>query len=244
MVILPGRRTRFGGNDSYTKLLLHFDGDDESVIIPDSSPAAHGNALIAGDAQLDTAQYVFGNSSLLLDGTDDCIGYSDSDDWYFGTGDFTVDLWVRFNALPAQGLYETFCSQWESSVPDNYWTLSIYGGADSTYSLRMYFVDDNDSKASYHTDYASFNAGQWYHVAFVRSGATGYIFVDGVKQTVTETLAFGTTDVGNVTGPLYIGAFATPTPIRRLNGWIDEFRISKGIARWTENFAPPTIAYR
>ena len=50
-------------------LVAHMNGADESVIIPDSSPSAHGNATVVGNAQLDTAQKVFGTASLLLDGT-------------------------------------------------------------------------------------------------------------------------------------------------------------------------------
>jgi hypothetical protein len=56
---------------------------------------------------------------------------------------------------------------------------------------------------------------------------------------LTETGAFGANDVGNVASVLYVGNIPTNT----LFGHIDEFRISKGIARWTADFTPPLTAY-
>jgi hypothetical protein len=82
-------------------------------------------------------------------------------------------------------------------------------------------------------------ANTLYHVAVVRNGATCKIFIDGVSQTITEIVAFtdGSVDIGStlrVGGGISSGYW---------NGWIDELRISKGIARWTEDFTPPTEPY-
>lgn len=79
-----------------TVLLLHGDGSDASTTISDSSPAGHGNATVAGNAQLDTAQSKFGGSSILFDGAGDYLTYADHNDWTFGANDFTVEGWVRF----------------------------------------------------------------------------------------------------------------------------------------------------
>jgi hypothetical protein len=44
---------------------------------------------------------------------------------------------------------------------------------------------------------------------------------------------------------MVIGGELASSPASRVdfNGWLDEFRISKGIARWTSNFTPPTAPY-
>jgi hypothetical protein len=85
--------------------------------------------------------------------------------------------------------------------------------------------------------------GTWYHIAFERVATTCKIFIDGVSQTLTELNAIGTSDVGDLSGNLVIGRNANAGWGQYVNGWIDEFRVSKGIARWTANFTPPTAEY-
>ena len=79
-------------DDSYTKLLIHCDGADASTTFTDES----GKTITTvGNAQVDTAYKVFGTGSLLLDGTGDALTLDDSEDWNFGSGDFTVDFRVK-----------------------------------------------------------------------------------------------------------------------------------------------------
>ena len=105
------------GWDNYTKLLLHFDGTDGSTTFVDSSPS--GKTVTAvGNAQIDTAQYKFGGASGLFDGNGDYLSVPDSDDWYFGTGDFTIDAWARFaNA----NVCHCICAQ--RADDNNYWAF-------------------------------------------------------------------------------------------------------------------------
>lgn len=101
-----------GGNDQYTKLLLHCDGADASTTFTDASQAAHGNATPNGNAQVDTAQSKFGGASALFDGTGDFLSYADHADWHFGSGDFMADFWVRFNSVSTA----KFIGQWGGST--------------------------------------------------------------------------------------------------------------------------------
>ena len=94
-------------DDSYTKALLHFDGADTSTTITDESGKTW---TPAGTAQIDTAQYKW-TSSLLLDGNSDYISTPDHDDFNVGSGDFTIDFWVRFNSVPGAGGYSCFFAQ-------------------------------------------------------------------------------------------------------------------------------------
>jgi len=71
----------------------------------------------------------------------------------------------------------------------------------------------------------------------------GYIFINGIQQTLTVNTAFGTNSIGNLSIPLEIGRTIFEGVTTALNGYIDEVRISKGIARWTENFAVPASPY-
>jgi hypothetical protein len=78
----------------------------------------------------------------------------------------------------------------------------------------------------------------WHHIAVVGSSGTIKIYIDGVAQgntaaqgtIIDSSSSYGVGRAGDYSG-LYF------------NGWIDEFRVSKGIARWTSNFTPPTAPY-
>jgi hypothetical protein len=83
----------------------------------------------------------------------------------------------------------------------------------------------------------SVSTGTWYHFAIARSGGTVTLYLNGTSLgTVLDK------DFSNSGGQLTIGADDN-TGGAALNGWMDEIRISKGIARWTANFTPPTSPY-
>ena len=66
-------------------------------------------------AQIDTAQSKFGGASGLFDGTGDYLSSADSADWAFGSGDFTIDFWLRFATVTAQA---AFLSQMDAGGDD------------------------------------------------------------------------------------------------------------------------------
>jgi hypothetical protein len=77
----------------------------------------------------------------------------------------------------------------------------------------------------------------WYHIAVVRASGTLKIYIDGTEK---ASLSDATTDL-TYTNTLYIGGKSFDS--HWSNGNIDELRISKGIARWTDDFIPPTSEY-
>jgi hypothetical protein len=222
------------GGDGYTVLLLHGDGVDGSTVIIDSSRSGK-TVTTAGNAQIDTAQSKFGGGSILLDGTGDYLTVPDSDDWYFGTGDFTIDTWIRFNALPASGDVEQICSQYTSSVNRWRWGLWNDGG---TQKLGVIVRYSDKNIINVHWAWADVATDTWYHIALVRSGNDWMMFVNGAALGASQEDASA---IANYGGPFYIGSYGGGSYF--LNGWLDEFRISKGIARWKANFTPPAKAY-
>jgi hypothetical protein len=220
--------------NSYTKFLLHADGTDGSTTFLDSSVNPH-SVTANGNAQIDTAQKEFGTASTLFDGTGDYLTIPDSDDWYFGTGDFTIDCWVRFNALPTNNILQTIF--WQSAAsPAPYYYLGYYNDGGT---LKWYFYSSDLSLSILVASTVSTNT--WYHLALVRYGNIWRIFQDGV-QIGADTTNSGT--MPNIASVVSIGAYSTYVPGGSpFNGWIDEFRVSKGIARWTANFTPPTSPY-
>lgn len=217
-----------------TKLLLHCDGADESTTFTDTGNTVH-TVTRQGTAQVDTAQYKFSTGSCLLDGDSDYLTVPDHLDWYFGANNFTVDFWVRFNDKTGN---QMFFSQFEDG--NNF----FYMWKDANHKLEMNFGFGAADKGHYiMTDaWAGLADDTWYHVAFVRNGIVGLIFIDGVSQALTETIAFAALDVGDIVADLWIGAYENG-PAHYVNGWIDEPRILKGTAKWTANFTPPTREY-
>jgi len=183
------------------------------------------------DAQLDTAYKKFGTASGLFDGIADCVTTPDSPDWDLGVGKFTIDFWfMRPSSAP-----HTVVGQNDGS---KYWVVYIY----NTY---VGFVVNHGSGEvlKFDKNYA-FSVDTWYHIAIVRDGTTEgtwYLFVDGVEQTKkTWVNGYGIT-IENIGAVLNIGF---PAGIAdAFNGHLEELRVSKGVARWTSNFTPPTVAY-
>jgi YD repeat-containing protein len=214
------------GNDYYTKLMLHMDGADGSATFVDSSSSSK-SVVAYGNGQVSTAQSKFGGASGFFDGNGDYLVVPDSDDWYLGTADFTIDLWVRFASLPASGDLQMICTQYADS--SNYWDLYLHNNS-GTLQWRLNSAVANASTLS---------TGVWYHVAVVRTGSTYRFFQDGVLiGTSTTSQTFG-----DYAGSLYIGKFGTYSSPYYFSGNIDELRISKGYARWTSNFTPPAGQY-
>lgn len=218
-------------DDSYTKLLLHGDGDDGSTTITDEA----GHTMTAvNQAQIDTAQQKFGTGSILFDGTGDGLTIPDSADWNFGTGDFTIDFWYMQNSAVEYAVW------YYQGVDGN--NLVIFHTGAGSLKPRFVILSGGNIKALYAaTNNQTFTADTWYHIALVRNGANVYIFKDGVSLALTVTQAIGTNSSPDLAAGVEIGNAVTYNA--PLNGAIDEYRVSKGIARWTSNFTPPTNAY-
>lgn len=202
-----------GGNDANTILLLHFDGVDGATSSTDS--AQYGKTLtFGGSAQIDTAQSKFGGSSLLLN-TSSTVTVADDAAWDLGTGDFTVDYWIRFAALSDQYIF-------------NFNTNKLRHQRRPTGNLDIYLAgSDIGDRAT------TLVANTWHHLAITRSGTTLRQFQDGSQ------LGANYTSSGNITGVTGIKIGDGGIGV---NGWIDEFRVSN-VARWTADFTPPTAAY-
>jgi hypothetical protein len=181
----------------------------------------NGNPVLGSVGKFGTA--------INFDGTGDYILYPDSNDWDFGSSNFTIDAWVN----KSDSENSIICSRITSS--DSYF---YFGWEGSNLRLRDYNVGTTIIDNSWSV---SVSTGTWYHVAVVRSGNNFDLYLNGVKQgsTYVDSDAFMDRAIG-----LQIGA-ATVNGTYYINGLIDEFRISKGTARWTADFSSslPSLAY-
>ncbi len=202
---------------------------DNSQLPP---PGVAKTVIANGDAQIDTVQSKFSGASGLFDGMGDYLYTADSDDWNFGNGNFTVDFWVRFNTLSG---YNWLWSQRADS--NNSIELFLYITGPDAY-FQMIAVDNGNILVNYYTPRTAISLNTWYHVAVVRNSNSWKTYLNGANihsQTANVTLP-------DISTNFVIGArgddFFSP-----INGWIDEFRVSKGVARWTNDFTPPSSEY-
>ena len=217
-----------------TKLLIHADGTDASTSFTDSSTGAK-TVTANGNAQVDTSQKKFGTASALFDGTGDYLSVGDSADWNFGSEVFTVDCWIRFASTAANmGIVG------QQTDGNNFWSLKW---SNSDGQLRFRVAAAGSATVALHAAWTP-SADTWYHVAAVRGWGGNVndwaLTVNGVQIGVTLTDA---DVVGDFTGDLWVGRDADDNS-NYFNGWIDEVRVVKGTAVWTENFTPPTSAYQ
>ena len=177
-------------------------------------------ATFNGSAQLSSSEKKFGDSSLLLDGIDSYISFASSTDFGFGTGDFTIDLWIKPNSV-AVGDKHIFDTR-DSGADANAGRLYLAGD-----QLR-YNIGVSDVVTSGAT---TLSANTWYHIAVSRSGTDLRLFVDGVEVGSTTN----STDLGS-TKRLFLGSNFEGSNV--YPGYIDSVRVSN-TARYTEEFTTP-----
>ena len=235
------RRLLLGGasDPSYANvgLLLPFGDTDGATSTVDMS-AEQSVVTFVGDAVVDDAQSYFGNgSSVRVDstngGVDDYLTIPTNAAFQFGSGDFTVEFDVRFAIDPGSSS-RTFVSHYGSDVNQRSWTIDVLSGV----NLRFGYSTTGANFSQLITPWDP--AGDvWYRMAVCRSGTDIYFFVDGTQLGSAQNI--GTADLHASTRPLYLGALdGTGGAVQDLNGWLDNVRITKGVARYTASYTLDT----
>ena len=199
---------------------LHIKGTDASII--DKSQGF--NLKLTGSVG-STTQVKFSNTkSMYFDGSGDYISIPENKLFGFSTNDFTVEFWVYFNDVSnAQTVYSNL-----DTVSGLQPHLYVYQS-----SVR-YYTQGADRITS-----SSVATGQWYHVALSRSSSSTKLFINGTQSGSTYS-------DGNNYGqskPLGIATYwnsGSPVGTQTLSGYIQDLRVTKGLARYTANFTPPT----
>ena len=227
-----GRTTTYPiTKDRNNVLMISGEGANNSTTVIDEC----GKAITAtGTVKITTAQKKYGASSIYFDGGTGYLSTPGSKDFYFGANDWTIDGWINFNSLAA-GDYKIFSTVYGGATAT--WAVKFYDSANGNKG-HIYFNKTNVVVGEYvMTNSWSPNIGQWYHFAFVRSGSNAYIFIDGVSQALTTLTSWGTSDVGDSSA--FVHYMGTDSGGTYGTMWLDDYRISKGIARWTSTFTPP-----
>jgi hypothetical protein len=208
-------------NSNNISLMLDFDGANGSTTFTDKS--SNGlTVTAAGNAQISTVQSKFGGSSVYFDGND-WIAIANNAVMSFGTGQFTIEFWIRLDSIPSSG-----------------GRVILYTG-DSPGSLILRLEPSTGylfcERNFYSTNEAKTNVGlaanTWTHVAVTRdSNSVMRIFIDGVQRG-SATITSDYNQSGSYIGAANGGG-------QGLAMYIDDLCIIKGTAKFTSNFTPPS----
>ena len=235
-----------GVYDQTVSLLLHMNGTNGGTSFVDNG--IHGYSVnMSGtpfsSATTSTSQSKFGGSSgyfnrsapnaLRFDISANAAGIAPLT---LGAGDFTVESWVYLNSMPGS-----------ESYPDGFW-ITGWGENSSNLGFDFYIGTSNINLAIYNYNdtrqiYAphGMTTGQWYHVAVSRSGNSFRAFIDGVQ--IGSTTTYNGPAYTPTTGGIAVGIAEPFISGGCFNGYMQDFRITKGLARYTANFTPPAAAF-
>ena len=221
------------GTTNDTGLVLAIPGDSvasgtcdvhQQVNTGSSNKAINSNN---GSVVVKTDQSRFYGSSLYFDDSDDYINFADDADWDIGTGDYTIETWVRWETIQND---ETIIGCYAGNYA---WQVFTGGGGSGKFTGFQIRQTDNTYKEVYAN--RECDAGIWYHLAVVVHGDTLKLFLNG---TLENTTAFDGT-VKECDQVVQIGSRVGGTS-NKFNGWINDLRIYKGVAKYTSTFTPPT----
>jgi hypothetical protein len=173
-----------------------------------------------GNAATSATQSKYYGRSIYFDGTGDYLDVTGTTDFDFGTGDYTVECWARYETnADEMGLFAT-----------NKFVFRV-DGVSSSYRVQSWHSDGGP----FITGTTQLIADTWYHLAISKFGTTRVIYVNGVEDargTITQSVT-GTTSA--VVGTVYLGNANS----EEWKGYIQDLRVYKGLAKYTSNFTPP-----
>jgi hypothetical protein len=207
---------------SGTSLLLN----GTNAAIYDASAIA--NYETVGNTKISTAVSKWGDGSMAFDGTGDYL-YSPVAA-FNANSTFTVECWLYLTAFDAGGLPSGifFNGTTSSNLNRVQFDVTITG------RIQIYLQGPSTNQTILSAT-GIITTGAWYYVTAVRSSNTITVYVNGTSVatgTVTVVPALPTN--------LYVGLTRASSTVLSLNGYIDDFRITDGIARYTTGFTPPS----
>lgn len=213
-------------------LLMHFDGPNGGTVFTDST-GRHTVGTGSGVVNSST-QFKFGGASGYFPASVGAYGsIANSSDFDFGSGDFCVEfwLWPRTNTGGVQGLWFNV-----TSVSGRGFVFVA-----NTANLQLILYDNAVSLVANITATSALTGATWHHIAATRSGSAVTIWVNGSSAATTTVGGSGVIQP-NTTSSSNIGV--DPGTLSRLyDGYMDDLRITKGVARYTSAFTPPTAAF-
>ena len=188
--------------------------------------AMMNNLETVGNAAVSTSVKKYGTGSLYFDGSGDRLYEPSNQNFNFGTGDFTIELWVYPISQGGHGNSNNDCLiDFRPAANGVYGTLYIFSSGTGIY----WYVNSANRITG-----GAISNGVWTHIAICRSSGSTKLFLNGTQSGSTYT------DANNyLVAPIMIGEFNDGAGAGNFNGYIDDLRVTKGVARYVTNFTPP-----
>ena len=212
--------------------LFNFDGSDGDTTTSglDASNKNLSLTYDGGGDQLSNTQKKFGSTSLYIA---DNVRVSSSDGFNFGTGDFTMEAWFYFTTI---GVGFSIFDQWNSGT--SLARSQLWHGSSANGQLKFYYAIAGQGTQTLSFANPTISTGSWIHLALVRNSGTVKLYVNGTADSSsasitgivhrTDDMWFGDQQTGGGGAPAY---------------YMDDLRVTKGLARYTSNFTAPTSAH-
>lgn len=215
---------RFDGYNGTTSLLIN--GNSTNDV---SNHACSVNTY--GNVAVTNAQQKYSGSAISFDGNGDYLMVADKSQMIFGLSDFTVEAFVKLNALPTSDAWPT---NWSSHMMlATVGTYNLGDGLGFIIGQTKLIVHSSDSQIVSGTHGMTTN--QWYHVAYCRKNGVIKLFVDGIE---IGSASFTSAPTINSGANIYIGAETGQGAY--LNGFIDGFRVIKDNGIYSSGFTSPS----
>lgn len=205
--------------------LIHFDAADGTTTFTDQKGFNWTRTGI--DLTISTADFKFGGSSARYLFATSYLSTPSATKFAFGSSAFTIECWIKPNSSSFGNSPNLFSTRGGGS--------GITFRLNTSGQLEFFWGEGNDAITG--TTVVSTSA--FSHVALTRSSNTVRLFLNGVVEATTTVSGSITT---GQSATAYMGADA-PTLGERYAGFIDDFRVTNGVARYTSNFTPPTAAF-
>lgn len=193
--------------------------------------ATINNMDTVGNAQVSTTQAKFGTTSAAFDGTGDYLTSPSNAALNFGTGAFTWEGWIYANSLSNNPF---IMHKSTGNGTGTGWFIEIGSGA--------VYVGPGTTGGTFATfSSASVTTNAWFHLAVTRVGTTLTCFVNGTSVGTSTAAGYGSSYDNSAV--FAIGGWSPVVSGYDLNGYLDDVRITNGVARYTTNFTPPTQAF-
>lgn len=212
---------------SSVKLALKMAGANGATTFTDDAghtTTANGDVKIAGGA------FPYGRSAAYFDGTGDYIACTYSTDYEVGSGDFTVEFWFKVPNVSGQKTLFAFQADFHIGIFLNGNRMNCFASSNGS----SWDIISGDTGGSYGAGYTDVTANVWHHFAWVRSGSTWTMWLDGQMD---RQLTGITATVFSRNEALNVGRWGNAGYF--MNGYIKDFRLTKGVARYSLPFAPP-----
>lgn len=218
-------------------LLMHMDPNGNATTGPDFIDVKGHAMTKSGAPVISTAQSVFGGASgsfpNAASGGAIYLSTPDSEDWNFSATDATIEGWVRFPAFPTvagSGGEKYFFGHYNATNPSWLFTIRSLG------ELSVYTSAGGAAGTSRAIETVALNT--WYHFALVKAGTNIHVFLDGVLKNSFTNQGVG---LQNCSAALTIGGYTNASSSAQC--FLDEIRITKGVARYTATFTKPTAPF-